>query len=136
MPHNNKHHMQTIIQQEAVYNAENTADRTMNARTGIVSRFLHWSAKQERNRFGWLALILTSHGCVLTPLTLFAVILSGSSLALFIAAVGAMGLVLVTNLAAMPTRVTIPAFFLSIVIDVAIVVICAISGFNVAGAGL
>jgi hypothetical protein len=73
---------------------------------------------------------------VLTPLTLFAVILSGASLPLFIAAIIAMGLALVTNLAAMPTKVIIPAFFLSILIDVTIVVICAVNGFDPAAVGV
>jgi hypothetical protein len=122
--------MQTIVQQtEMMYRDE-------QVRLGAVSKFLTWSQNQEKNRFGWLALILASHGCVLTPLTLFAVILSGASLPLFIAAIIAMGLALVTNLAAMPTKVIIPAFFLSILIDVTIVVICAVNGFDPAAVGV
>ena len=123
--------MQTILQQQT-----NTTYVEKQVKLPVLTRFFQWSACQEKNRFGWLAFILTSHGCVLTPLTLFAVILSGASLPLFIAAIVAMGLALVTNLAAMPTKVTIPVFFFSILIDVAVVVACAILGFNIAGVGL
>lgn len=38
---------------------------------------------------------------------------------------------LVTNLAAMPTKYTIPAFFISIVMDLVIVASCLAMGFNI-----
>jgi len=41
-----------------------------------------------------------------------------------------MGLAVVTNLAAMPTKITIPAFRLSVVIDVAIIIVCIVSSAN------
>lgn len=123
--------MQTILQQQA-----DTTYVESQVKVPVLTRFMRWSESQEKYRFGWLAFILTSHGCVLTPLTLFAVILSGASLPLFIAVIVAMGMALVTNLAAMPTKVTIPVFFLSILIDVAVVVACAVLGFQVAGAGI
>jgi hypothetical protein len=40
---------------------------------------------------------------------------------------------LVTNLAALPTKYTIPTFVLSIVIDLIIVISCAIIGFDISG---
>ena len=102
----------------------------------LLSSFLAWCQQQEEHRFGWLGGIIAAHGCLLTPITLFAVILSGSSLPLFIVAIVAMGMSLVTNLAAMPTRVTIPVFFLSVLIDL-IVIGCSLAlGFNLAAANL
>ena len=41
-----------------------------------------------------------------------------------------MGMALVTNPAAMPTKIVIPVFFLSVLMDVAIIAICAINGFT------
>ena len=96
----------------------------------IFAKFTNWCVGQEPYRLGWLAGILAIHGCALTPITLFAVILSGTSLVLYISVLVAMGLAVVTNLAAMPTKVTIPAFFLSVVIDVAIIITCLASGTN------
>jgi len=76
---------------------------------------------------------LAGHGCIITPITLFAIILSGSNLVFFIAAIIAMMASLVTNLAALPTKYTIPTFVLSIVIDLIIVISCAIIGFDISG---
>lgn len=70
----------------------------------------------------WLALALGGHGCVLTPLTILLVVsLTGLNLALFLTALGAMALALVVNLAAMPTRYTVPAFFLSVLVDIGVI---------------
>lgn len=90
--------------------------------TSIFSRFVNWAAAQEDRRFMWLALALGGHGCVLTPLTiLLVVVFTGLNLALFLTALGAMALALIVNLAAMPTKYTIPAFFLSVLVDVVVI---------------
>jgi len=73
---------------------------------------------------------------VLTPVTLFFIVLAGTNIAYFVVALVAMGMSLVTNLAAMPTRVTLPVFFLSILIDIVIVTLCIATGLNLTGAGL
>ena len=96
--------------------------------SSTFSKFTNWCVSQEQYRLGWLAGILAVHGCALTPITLFAVILSGTNLVLYISVLVAMGLAVVTNLAAMPTKVTIPAFFLSVLMDLVIIIICIASG--------
>ena len=101
------------------------------AKPSLWTRFIQWSSNQEQNRFGWTAGILAGHGCIVTPITLFAIILSGSNLIFFMAAIVAMMASLVTNLAAMPTKYTIPTFFLSIVIDLAIIASCVAIGFDI-----
>ena len=98
----------------------------------IFSKFISWCSGQEKNRLGWLGAILAIHGCALTPITLFAVVLTGTNFALYIATLVAMGMAVVTNLAAMPTKVTIPVFFLSILIEVAIIIMALSAGFNLA----
>ncbi len=92
-----------------------------------ISSFFRWAEKQNQNRLTWLALALAGHGCFLTPLTVMLVMATTQNFALFMTATGAMALALVTNLAALPTKITIPAFILSIVIDVVIVAITLIS---------
>ena len=89
----------------------------------IFTRFFNWCEEQEKNRFGWLAAALATHGCALTPITLFAVILSGNNIYFWVTAIAAMGIALVTNLAAMPTKITIPVFFASLLIDIAVLLI-------------
>ena len=99
----------------------------------IFTRFFNWCEEQEKNRFGWLAAALATHGCALTPITLFAIILSGNNIYFWVMAIAAMGIALVTNLAAMPTKITIPAFFLSILIDITLIIFCIAAGFNFNG---
>lgn len=94
------------------------------------SRFINWCNNQQENRFSWLAIALAGHGCVLTPLTIFAVVFAGNSIILFMAALMAMAIVLITNLAALPTKITIPIFIASILIDLGILLACGLSAFN------
>lgn len=102
------------------------------SRVSLLSKFFRWSIGQEKNHLLWLGVILTLHGCIITPLTVMAVLLAGTNLALFVIAIVAMGMSLVTNLAAMPTKITIPVFVLSVVIDVVVVGLALAHGLNVA----
>jgi len=99
----------------------------------LWNRFMSWTKGQEKYRFGWLAAALAGHGCFLTPVTLFAIILSGNIFVLWILALAAMAVCLVTNLAALPTKITIPVFFASLLIDIAIITYCTMIGFNISG---
>jgi hypothetical protein len=121
--------MQTILQQQSVQNTYN--ERI--SKPSVFSKFINWCSSQEEYRFGWLAGILAVHGCALTPITLFAIILSGTNIIFFIAAIVAMGAALVTNLAAMPAKIVLPVFFLSVLIDLIIIVSCVVVGFDIAG---
>ena len=121
--------MQTILQQSIATNYTATT-----AKTSIWKRFINWCDGQEKNHFGWLGAALATHGCISTPLTLFAIILSGNIFAFWIVAIAAMGASLITNLAAMPTKVTIPILFFSLVVDIAIIISCISIGLNVSAA--
>lgn len=119
--------METTFQSTIVTGTINRVERK-----SIITRFINWCKGQEKNRLGWLGAILTIHGCVLTPITLFAIILSGTYFPFYVGALVAMGMAVVTNLAAMPTKVTIPVFFFSVLIDIAIIIGCISIGFNLA----
>jgi hypothetical protein len=96
------------------------------------SRFINWCRNQEENRFAWLGIALAGHGCIITPLTVLAVVAAGNSLVLFMAAILAMAIVLITNLAALPTKITIPVFIFSLLIDLGILVASVSMGFTAA----
>ena len=117
--------METTLQQRisATYT-------TASVKTSTWKRFINWCEGQEENRFGWLGAAITAQGCIATPLTLFAIVLSGNLFFFWILAIVAMGAALITNLAALPTKVTIPVFFLSLVVDLAIIIICVSMGLN------
>ena len=90
--------------------------------TSVLKRFAAWTEGQQENRLLWLALALGGHGCVLTPLTILLIVaLTGMNLALFMAALAAMAMALVVNLAALPTKITIPVLFVSVLIDAAVI---------------
>jgi hypothetical protein len=91
--------------------------RTGRKTKSIVTQFFSWCKGQEENRLAWLAMILAVHGCVLSPATVLMIATGNNSMVLWGLAIGAMGVSLVTNLSAMPTKITIPVFFLSIAID-------------------
>ena len=103
------------------------------AKGSVWKKFINWCDSQEKYRFGWLATALGLHGCVLTIFTMFAVILAGNHFIFWPFIIGAMGITLITNLAAMPTKVTIPVFFFSVLIDLVIIISCIAIGFNISG---
>lgn len=92
------------------------------AHTGLWTRFINWAASQEDNRFLWLALGVGGHGCAITIITMLVVMFTGNQFIFWPLAIAAMTMTLVSNLAAMPTRITIPIFFLSVLIDLGIII--------------
>lgn len=96
-------------------------------------KFIDWCNSQEKYRFGWLAAALSIHGCVLTIFTMFAVVLAGNHFIFWPFIIGCMGITLIVNLAAMPTKITIPVFFFSVLVDLAIIISCIAIGFDASG---
>jgi hypothetical protein len=118
--------MGTTLQHSYVHSAE-------VAKKSLWERFIVWCDSQEQYRFGWAGATITLHGCFLTIGTMFAIILSGNHFIFWPFAIAAMGAPLVANLAAMPTRVILPVFFLSIVVDLIIIACCIAIGFDISG---
>jgi hypothetical protein len=118
--------MENVLQQ-----TWNTTYTHREKRTSLITRFIEWCNNQEENRFAWLAAAITAHGCFLTPITVLAITMSGNSMFLWAIAIAAMGATLVTNLAAMPAKITIPTFLLSIVMDLTIIIYCIANGLAI-----
>lgn len=93
-----------------------------HSNTGLLTRFTDWTKGQQENRLLWLGIALGGHGCFLTPLTILFSSMAGVNLVLIMTALAAMGMSLVVNLAALPTKITIPVFFLSVLMDVAVMI--------------
>ena len=89
----------------------------------VFTRFIEWCAGQEKFRFGWVAAIIAIHGCVITPITVLTIAATHNNIASWGVTIGAMGMSLVTNLSAMPTKITIPVFFASVLIDLALIAV-------------
>ena len=116
---------------ETIFNPTITTSIENTEKLSLIQRFRSYCASQEKNRLMWLGIALAAHGCVLTPITLMAVLMAGSNFILFIAALVAMGVSLVTHLAAMSTKVTIPVFVFSVLMDVAIIIASISIGFDI-----
>src|SRR5438045_7589581 len=119
-----------IIMQTTINQRLSTPYFESVAKPSVFTRFFKWCTNQEKNRLMWIGIALTAHGCILTPITVAAVLLTGNNFVLFMMAISAMGLSLVTNLAAMPTKITIPAFIFSILIDASILIASLVPLFD------
>lgn len=84
-------------------------------------KFDAYATAQEPNRLIWTAISILGHGTVFTIGTLVAVMMMGNPFFLLVPTCLNMTIVLAVNLAAMPTRYTVPVFFLSLIIDLAII---------------
>jgi hypothetical protein len=104
-----------------------------HTKVSVWKKFIDWCVSQEKYRLGWLAAAITLHGCVLTIFTMFAVILAGNHFIFWPFIIGGMGVTLVVNLAAMPTKITIPVFFLSVLVDLVIIISCIAIGLDPSG---
>lgn len=91
-------------------------------RTYLLTLFLDWCTSQENNRLLWLAIAITFHGCVLTPLTVLIVAMTGINLLLLFVTGLAMSFVLIVNLAALPTKYTLPVLIFSIIMDITVII--------------
>jgi hypothetical protein len=96
-------------------------------------KFIAWCDSQEKYRIGWMAGTITLHGCVLSIFTMFAVVLAGNHFIFWPFVIGAMGITLFTNLVAMPTKITIPVFFFSVLTDLVIIISCIAIGLDPSG---
>src|SRR5580693_2998506 len=78
-------------------------------RPAAISRFFKWAAGEDTERHvGWVGITITVMTAICFPLTMAVVLLNGAGFGLIIAAMVSLVLVVVTNLAALPTRYTIP----------------------------
>ena len=88
----------------------------------LWEKFVDYAADQQFNRLWWMALGILGHGTIFTIATLAVITLLGNIFALYVIACCAMVMVVVVNLAAMPTKITIPVFVLSLLIDIAVMI--------------
>ena len=104
-----------------------------DTKVSVWKKFINWCNSQEQYRLGWLAAAITLHGCVLTIFTMFAVVLAGNHFIFWPFIIGGMGITLIVNLAAMPTKITIPVFFFSVLVDLMIIISCIAIGLDASG---
>ena len=99
----------------------------------VWKKFINWCDSQEKYRIGWMIVTITLHGCVLSIFTMFAIILAGNHFIFWPLVISAMGMTLFTNLVALPTKITIPVFFFSVLLDLVIIISCIAIGLEPSG---
>jgi hypothetical protein len=97
----------------------------------LWKRFIAWCDRQQENRFLWMAFGIVSHSTFITVITILAITYSGNHFIYWPFVIGAMMACLVVNIAGQPTKITIPVFFISIIIDAVIIFLCAANGFDI-----
>jgi hypothetical protein len=110
------------IRTEQVYSVKR------NAHTNAVSRFFKWCESQEGNRFLWLALTYIAQIGLALPLTMFVIVFFANvnfTLLVLTCIVNVPALVI--NLAAQPTKVSLPVLFFAWASDAIIILFCAVN---------
>ena len=90
----------------------------------VIKRFFDWAANEDvEHHIGWVGFSIVAMTAVFFPVTMFAILFNGASFGLIIAAMVPLVLVFVTNLAALPTKYTIPFFFIGALAELIILVV-------------
>jgi hypothetical protein len=92
----------------------------------LWKHFVNWADTQQSNRFLWMSFIIMGHSIIFTPAVLTTIFLSGNHFIYWPVTISAMMACLVVNLAGLSTKVTIPVFFISLAVDV-VIIICAVT---------
>jgi len=88
----------------------------------LWNQFIDYADKQQSKRLLWAAIGILGHGTIFTILTFGTVLLLGNNITLLAITCFAMTMVVVVNLAALPTKYTVPIFFLSLFIDLGVII--------------
>ena len=93
--------------------------------SNIATRFLNWCEAQESNRFLWLALSFFLQIGMILPLTAYSIIFfGGNSFLLWIIVCTVNIPTLVLNLAALPTKTTLPFLFFAWFTEAVVILYC------------
>ena len=123
--------MQQVISTQDVHLSNRNAYETSSyLTTGMIHKFINWCDMQETNRFLWLGVALMAGIGTVLPLTLSAIVfIGGNSLLLWIMALVFNVPVLIVNLAAQPTKLTLPVLFSAWVVNAFIIIYSLVNFF-------
>ncbi|HLG39265.1 MAG TPA: hypothetical protein VI461_06330, partial [Chitinophagaceae bacterium] len=98
----------------------------------VWKKFITWCNGQQENRLGWLAASFIVHGCIFVPMTIVVIAMSGNNFIFIALTLSAMIAAVTVNLAALPTKITLPVFFFSLALDIIIIIACLLHGLTIA----
>ncbi len=110
--------MTAIISQE-----EKLQPYVLTQKPALVTRLANWAIEEDaKHHVAWVGISITAMAAVFFPVTMFVVLLNGMPFVPMLFAMVSLAMVVVANLAALPTKYTIPIFAIGILIDIAAVV--------------
>ena len=89
----------------------------------VFTRFLVWLKEEEVNRIAWLGISITIMTAFFFPVTMATILLHEGSFKLILVAMFSLILVAIPNMAALPAKYTIPAFFTGMLIDIVLIIV-------------
>lgn len=90
--------------------------------TNLIQRFKAFCEGQQKNRLGWTAFTMVGQICI-ALITLLAVFYNGNRFVLWIPVILSSFVIEVTNLTALPTKITIPIFCTSVLINAGVIIL-------------
>jgi hypothetical protein len=106
-------------------NVQSLSSTYSHKKENYLTRFLTWCKAQETDRFLWLGLTFFAQIGLAVPVTACAIIfLGGNSYLLWIIMLAVNVPTLVLNLAALPTKVTLPFLFFAWFTELVIILYC------------
>lgn len=124
--------MQEVIQQthirQTYSHTANVASETVHK--NVFARFMEWSEAQEERRFFWITINFL--GCIgmMLPATITAILLlANNDFTFWLLACIVNVPVLALNLAAQPTKITVPLLAFAVIANLGIILACAVEFF-------
>jgi len=91
----------------------------------ILTKFANWCAAQESNRFLWMGVTFFGQIGLMLPVAAFSILFFGNNSMLLWIIICAVNLpTLVLNLAALPTKTTLPFLFFALLTELSVVLYC------------
>jgi hypothetical protein len=109
--------------QAITYHSSYKSLSAQRSHNNILSRLMAWIISEEKNRIAWVGISITAMSAIFFPFTMAAILFNGAVFPLIIGAMISLAIVVITNLAALPTKYTIPAFLLGILIDLVLIIV-------------
>jgi hypothetical protein len=115
--------MQQVIQPRVIPFRKDNYVTSEVTKESLIKRFIVWCNMQEGFRLFWMGLALLGGIGTIVPLTLLAVVFfADNNFALWVIVCAINVPVLILNLAAQPTKVTLPVLFFAWAINALIIV--------------
>lgn len=115
--------MQQVIQPRVIPFRKDNYVTSEVTKESVIKKFLAWCGRQEGSRLFWMGLALLGGIGTIVPLTLLTVVFfADNNFALWVIVCTINVPVLILNLAAQPTKVTLPVLFFAWAINALIIV--------------